>query len=69
MPASKTKILTLVESLGSEGAETLAARIAIGLDPTWFERLSCATHLARTQLASPVRHGPARLCLRAVSAE
>ena len=43
MLASKIKILTLVETLGSGGAETLAARIAIGLDPTRFERLICVT--------------------------
>lgn len=43
MPAPKIKILTLVESLGSGGAETLAARIAIGLDPTRFDRLMCVT--------------------------
>jgi glycosyltransferase involved in cell wall biosynthesis len=43
MPAAKIKVLTLVESLGSGGAETVAARIAIGLDPTRFDRLLCVT--------------------------
>ena len=34
MPASNIKILTLVDRFGSGGAETIAARPAIGLDPT-----------------------------------
>jgi glycosyltransferase involved in cell wall biosynthesis len=43
MPARKIKILTLIDGLGSGGAETIAARIAIGLDPTRFDRLICVT--------------------------
>jgi glycosyltransferase involved in cell wall biosynthesis len=43
LPAPKLKVLTLVETVGSGGAETVAERIAIGLDPTRFERYLCVT--------------------------
>ncbi len=39
----RLKVLTLVDGLLNGGAETIAARIAIGLDPARFERFICVT--------------------------
>jgi glycosyltransferase involved in cell wall biosynthesis len=41
--APRLKVLTLVDRLGIGGAETIAARIALGLDPARFDRLVCVT--------------------------
>jgi glycosyltransferase involved in cell wall biosynthesis len=43
MPPAKIKVLTLIDSLGSGGAETIAARIAMRLNPTRFEPIICVT--------------------------
>ena len=43
----RLRVLTLIDHLAaSGGAETLAAAVAIGLDPTRFDRMACATREA-----------------------
>ena len=64
MSAQRLKVLTLVDRLGVGGAETVAARIAIGLDPARFDRLVCVTrHTDRDVVAEAVAAGVRVLAL------
>jgi glycosyltransferase involved in cell wall biosynthesis len=68
MPTRKIKVLTLVDGVGSGGAETLAARIATGLDPTRFERFVCVTRPTdRAAVGEVAAAGPAMLALERTS--
>jgi glycosyltransferase involved in cell wall biosynthesis len=52
----RLRVLTLIDHLAaSGGAETLAAAIAMGLDPTRFERTACATREADPAVVERLR--------------
>jgi glycosyltransferase involved in cell wall biosynthesis len=52
----RLRVLTLIDHLtASGGAETLAAAVALGLDPTRFERKACATRDADPAVVERLR--------------
>jgi len=61
MPPLRIKVLTLVDRLGSGGAETLAARIATGLDRSRFEPLVCVTRPTDPAAVAEVEAAGARV--------
>ena len=61
MPPPRIKVLTLVDGLGSGGAETLAARIATRLDRTRFEPLVCVTRPTDPAAVAEVEAAGARV--------
>lgn len=51
----KLCVLTVVDALRTAGAETVASRIALGLDPDRFESIICSTRPSAQHLVDAVR--------------
>jgi glycosyltransferase involved in cell wall biosynthesis len=49
------RVLTVVDSLVPAGAETVATRIALGLDPTRFQSAVCSTRRSEAEVVAAVR--------------
>jgi glycosyltransferase involved in cell wall biosynthesis len=55
VPRRRLGVLTVVDTLMTAGAETVATRIALGLDPSRFESVVCSTRPSAPEIVEAVR--------------